>query len=238
MLLCDLNCDMGEGIGNDEAIMQYITSANIACGYHAGDEDTMRQTVALAKRFNVAIGAHPSFQDRENFGRSEMSLSPSEIYQLVQQQMKILQKIAYEYDMGVDHVKPHGALYNMAARNKEIAKAIAQAVYDYNKNLVLFGLSGSLSLKEAMALGLTAKSEVFADRTYQDDGSLTPRSQPDAMIEDDEKALQQALQMVKTGTVRSLSGNEVKITADTICIHGDGPHALAFAKKIYHALSI
>jgi UPF0271 protein len=229
---------MGEGIGNDEAIMQYITSANIACGYHAGDEDTMRQTIALAKKFNVAIGAHPSFQDRENFGRSEMSLSPSEIYQLVQQQMKILQKIAYEYDMGIDHIKPHGALYNMAARNKEIAKAIAQAVYDYNKNLVLFGLSGSLSLKEAIALGLTVKSEVFADRTYQDDGSLTPRSQPGAMIEDDEKALQQALQMVKTGTVRSLSGNEVKITADTICIHGDGPHALAFVKKIYHALSI
>src|SRR5947208_2136153 len=172
MLLCDLNCDMGEGIGNDEAIMQYITSANIACGYHAGDVETMRQTIVLAKKYNVAIGAHPSFPDRENFGRKEMSLSPPEIYQLVKEQIELLQQIASEYDDAVmDHVKPHGALYNMAARDSEIARAVAQAVYDHNSSLILFGLSGSLSITEAQALGLTVKSEVFADRTYQDNGS-------------------------------------------------------------------
>lgn len=238
MLLCDINCDMGEGIGNDEAIMPWISSANIACGYHAGDVPTMKETIALAKKYKVAIGAHPSYPDRENFGRKEMTCPLEEIYQLVKDQIILLDTLAKQYDAVVNHVKPHGALYNVAAANREIAKLIAQAVKDVNDNLILFGLSGSHSITEAKALGLQTKSEVFADRTYQDNGTLTPRSQPNALIEDEDKAVQQALQMIKEGKVITVSGKEIPIAAETICIHGDGTHAVAFAKKIHHALSI
>jgi UPF0271 protein len=229
---------MGEGIGNDAAIMPWITSANIACGYHAGNEDTMHETIALARRYHVAVGAHPSYPDRDNFGRKEMDGTPDEVYRWVTEQIALLDRIAEEYGTVMEHVKPHGALYNVAAKNKEIARSIAQAVFDYNSNLVLFGLSGSHSISEARTLGLQTKNEVFADRTYQDDGSLTPRSQAHALIEEEEMAVAQALQMTKQGRVTSLSGKLVPIDAQTICIHGDGPHALRFAKRIYQALTI
>ena len=182
MLQCDLNCDLGEDIGNDEAIIPFVSSVNIACGFHAGDDITMTKTILLAKKFGVAIGAHPSFDDRENFGRLEMQLSVKEIYELVQKQIRILRSIAAKQDTVLQHIKPHGALYNMSAKNVTIAHAIALAVKDDDSGLVLFGLSGSHSIKEAQRLGLKTKSEVFADRTYLDDGNLTPRSQPNALI--------------------------------------------------------
>jgi|ERR1035437_239206 UPF0271 protein len=232
MLLCDLNCDMGEGIGNDELIMPYITSANIACGYHAGDESTMHQTILLAQKYTVNIGAHPSFLDRENFGRTEIKKSPQEVYELVFKQIKILQKIGADNNATVHHVKPHGALYNMAAKDKVLARTIAEALKDSDENLVLFGLSNSFLISEAKAIGLKTASEVFADRTYQDDGSLTPRTQPNALIEDTDEAIQQVLMMVKQGKVKTVSGKEISIVAETICIHGDGKNGVEFAKEI------
>jgi 5-oxoprolinase (ATP-hydrolysing) subunit A len=236
MLQCDINCDMGEGTGNDGAIMPFISSANIACGFHAGDDVTMNNTVLLAKKHGVAVGAHPSFFDRKNFGRTEMKLSAEEIYELVQKQIKILKSLAAKHDVMMQHVKPHGALYNMSAKDPAIAQAIARAIKDYDPNLILFGLSGSESIKVAMDLGLKTKSEVFADRTYQDDGSLTPRSQANALIHDTSDAVGQALQMVVKKTVVSVSGKTIPVIADTICIHGDSAHAVAFAKAIHAAL--
>jgi UPF0271 protein len=232
----DLNCDMGEGIGNDESIMSYISSANIACGYHAGDENTIWETMELAKKYKVSVGAHPSFLDKENFGRKEMDLPPGDIYELVTQQLILFDEIVSDADISMQHIKPHGALYNMSAKNISIAKAIAKAVKDHNTHLVLFGLSGSYSISAAKTIGLKTASEVFADRTYQDDGSLTSRLQPNALIEDAVKAIQQVLQMVKKGTVTTISGKIIPIVAETICIHGDGKHAVVFAKQIHEAL--
>jgi 5-oxoprolinase (ATP-hydrolysing) subunit A len=227
---------MGEGIGNDEAIMPYIHSANIACGFHAGDPQTMWQTIESAIKHNVSIGAHVSFLDRKNFGRSEMSVPPEDIYELVEQQLILLNEIADSFDISMHHVKPHGALYNMSAKDPVIAKVIASAIKDYDSKLILFGLSGSHSITEAKNIGLKTASEVFADRSYQDDGSLTPRSQPNALISTTEAAVKQVLQMIKEGTVASVSGKKIPIVAETICIHGDGPHAVAFAKAIHTAI--
>lgn len=232
----DLNCDMGEGIGNDEAIMPFITSANIATGYHAGDEKTIRKTILLSKKYNVNIGAHPSFFDRKNFGRTEIKCSPDDVYQHVIRQLHLFEKIAKECDVHMHHVKPHGALYNIAARDEATAKAIALAVKDFNGHLIVYGLSNSHLIAEAKKLSLPTRNEVFADRTYQDDASLTPRSQPNALIEDEEKAVQQVLQMVQKKTVTTVSGKEIPIVAETICIHGDGKHAVVFAQKVYYAL--
>lgn len=234
----DINCDMAEGIGNDELIMPFITYANIACGYHAGDMPTMWQTVESAIKHNVLIGAHPSFLDRKNFGRTEMNLDKEEIYDLVTQQLILLNEITSEFETKLHHVKPHGALYNMSAKNATLANTIAKAVKDFDASLVLFGLSGSHSISEAKAIGLQTASEVFADRTYQDDGSLTPRSQPNALIEDTDKVVQQVLQMLKEGTVTTVSGKVIPITAETICIHGDGKQAVDFAKAIHNAVRL
>ena len=236
MLHFDLNCDMGEGIGNDELIMPHITSANIACGYHAGDEETMKQTILLAKKYNINIGAHPSFLDKENFGRTEIKISPEQVYDLVSNQIKILQKISTDNNAVLHHVKPHGALYNMASKDKALAKATADAVKVCNKNLILFGLSNSLLISEAKVIGLKTASEVFADRTYQDDGSLTPRSKPNALLENVDEVIQQVLMIVKEGKVKTVSGKEIPIDAETICIHGDGNNAVEFAKAIRNTL--
>jgi 5-oxoprolinase (ATP-hydrolysing) subunit A len=232
----DINCDMGEGIGNDEIIIPFITSANIACGYHAGDATTMQHTVQLCLKYNIAIGAHPSFFDRKNFGRTELKVTDEEVYDLVTQQLLILQEAIDSFDTKLNHVKPHGALYNLSAKDASFAKAIANAVKDYDASLILFGLSGSHSITEAKTIGLHTCSEVFADRSYQDDGSLTPRSQPNALIEDEDKVVQQVLQMIKEGTVKTISGKIIPIVAETICIHGDGQHAVEFAKAIYNAI--
>jgi len=236
MLICDLNCDMGEGIGNDEAIMPFITSANISCGFHAGNGDTIRHTMWLAIKNNVQIGAHPSFRDKENFGRKEMHLGHDKLYAIVLEQLIKIDLIAREKGTKLYHVKPHGALYNMAAKDVETAATIAQAVKDFHEDLILYGLSNSFLIGEGKKLGLKTANEVFADRTYQDDGSLTPRSQNNALIEDPEQCLRQVMQMVKEGTVSTTSGKTISIVADTICIHGDGKHALNFAKKIHQSL--
>lgn len=232
----DINCDMGEGISNDEMIMPYISSANIACGYHAGDESTMRQTVLLCKKYNVAVGAHPSYPDKPNFGRTDMLLHPGEIYEMIVKQINNLEEIAEDNDVSIHHVKPHGALYNMAARDKALAPFVALAILDTNAKYILYGLSGSYLIKEGKHLGVKTANEVFADRTYKDDGSLTPRTKPGALIDDADKAVAQVLQMIKEGTVTSITGKKVPIIAETVCIHGDGKHAVEFAKAIYGAL--
>jgi len=233
----DLNCDMGESIrdrkiGDDESIMPFISSANIACGFHGGDPGVISNTVRLAIANGVAIGAHPSFPDLENFGRKEMEMAPAEIFDLIVYQVSALRGLTQVHGGTLHHVKPHGALYNMAARIPEYARAIATAVASVDNSLILYGLSGSSLLKEARSAGLKTASEVFADRTYQPDGSLTPRSLPSAIITDADLAVAQAITMAGEGRVRSIGGNYLDIEADTICIHGDHAGAAEFASKL------
>ena len=232
----DLNCDMGEAIGNDAAIMPFISSANIACGFHAGNTETMQQTVALCLQNNVAIGAHPGFNDIANFGRTAMQLSQKALYSLVSTQIIALHKICIDNKTTLHHVKPHGALYNMAATNAAMAHTIAQAIKDIDENLILYGLAESCLITEAKAIGLKTANEVFADRTYQDDGSLTSRKEKNALIEEEEQSINQVLQMVTKKTVVSINSKIISCNAETVCIHGDGKHAVAFAQKINEAL--
>ena len=217
---------------DDAAIIPYINEANIACGFHAGDSLTMRTTIAHCLSHQIKIGAHPSYLDRENFGRTVVTLSPTEIYQLVQKQVHILQKIAAESGAKLNHVKPHGALYNESAKNKIVAQAIAKAVFDLDPNLILFGLSQSHSITQAAEMGLRVANETFADRAYVEDGNLMPRSQVGAVHEDVDSLVQQVLD-IQNGFVKTNLGHKIALTSDTICIHGDGPNALAFAKKIH-----
>ena len=241
MHIVDLNCDMGESfgaykIGHDEDILDFVTSANIACGFHAGDPATMRKTVKLALEKNVGIGAHPGLPDLVGFGRRDMKITPQEAYDLVLYQMGALYGFVKAEGGTLQHVKPHGALYNMAAQSQPLSEAIAEAVYKLDPELILFGLAGSELVKAGKKIGLRCASEVFSDRTYQQDGSLTSRSNPDALIKDHTIAVKQVIRMVKEGKVHSLQGVEISIDADTICIHGDGEHALAYAKYISSAL--
>ncbi|MNJ91452.1 LamB/YcsF family protein [compost metagenome] len=234
----DLNCDMGESygayqIGNDEAIFPYITSANIACGFHAGDPAVMKKTVRLALKYNVAIGAHPGLPDLQGFGRREMSVSAEEAYDMVMYQIGALNGFVQSEGGLLHHVKPHGALYNMAATDKNLAEAIAEAIYKINPQLVLYGLSGSELIKAGSHIGLSVANEVFADRTYQDNSTLTSRRYADALITDEDRAVEQSLRMVREGAVTAVSGKNISIQADTICLHGDGAHAVTFAAKIH-----
>ena len=238
----DLNCDLGEAFGNysfggDKDIIPLITSANIACGFHAGDENVMNETIQLAKENNVGIGAHPGLPDLQGFGRRKMDIKPKEIYNLVVYQLGALNGFCKIHGTRINHVKPHGALYNMGAKNKEIAQAIAQAVYDFDKSLVLVGLSNTLLISEAEALGLRTASEVFADRRYEDDGQLVSRQELDATITNTDEALQQVLKMVTENKVVSKNGKEIDLQADTICVHGDGAHALDFVTQIRKKLT-
>jgi UPF0271 protein len=232
----DLNCDLGEGAGQDPLLMPLISSANIACGGHAGDEATMRETVRLAKMAWVAVGAHPGFEDRENFGRREVPLPPEDIYALVVRQVAALKKITDAADVALTHVKPHGALYNLAARDPVVAKAVAEAVRASGKYLLLYALAGSELVKAGINAGLHVAREVFADRVYQADGSLRPRSLPGALHEADEIMVGQVLDMVERGMVRTHEGFDIAVQADTICLHGDSPHAVRFAKTLRQAL--
>ena len=238
MKTIDINCDTGEGIGNEKAIIPFISSANIACGYHAGDETTIWETAELCKKHNVAIGAHPSFLDRKNFGRTELKLDTDDIYDIITQQLFIIDEVVSDLEVPIHHVKPHGALYNLSAKDKTTAAAIARAVKDFNHELILFGLSGSLSIKEAEKIGLETCNEVFADRAYMEDGSLMPRTMEGAVINDIDKVVQQALQLVNKGTVTTATGKTIKLKADTICIHGDGIHAVELAKEINDNLKL
>ncbi|AKF94274.1 5-oxoprolinase subunit PxpA [Brevibacillus laterosporus] len=237
MYRVDLNCDLGESfgayqMGNDEEILAFISSANIACGYHAGDPSTMRQTVHMALEKGVAIGAHPGLPDLIGFGRRTMDISPREAHDMVLYQIGALHAFVKAQGGVLNHVKPHGALYNMAAQSESLAEAIAEAVYTLDSELILYGLSGSRLLKAAEKLGLRSAHEVFADRTYQSDGSLTSRRQPNAVLTDTDAAVSQVIRMVKEGKVTSQQGTDVRIQADTVCIHGDGAHALSFARQI------
>jgi UPF0271 protein len=233
----DLNCDLGEGAGHDAELMPFITSANIACGAHAGDRATMRETVELAVKHGVAIGAHPGFADRVNFGRRELEISPLDAATLVLEQIQALQSIAVKAGTFVRHVKLHGALYNMASQDRVLAEAIVGAVWVTDKNPILFALAGSELEKAARAYDeIQVASEVFADRTYRSDGSLTPRTEPEALIEDEERAVAQVLKMVREGAVRATDGTDVAVAADTVCVHGDGPRAVALARRLNLAL--
>lgn len=240
-LSVDLNCDLGESfgayrMGHDEQILPFVTSANIACGFHAGDPTVMRKTVQLCQQHNVAIGAHPGLPDLVGFGRRNMAVSAEEVYDMVVYQMGALQAFVQAEGATLHHVKPHGALYNMAATDTRLAEAIAEAVYKVYPEALLYGLAGSELIKAAHRLSLGTANEVFADRTYQQDGTLTSRLQPDALITDPAKATSQVLRMVQEGKVQSQQGTDVNIQADTVCIHGDGPHALEFARHIREIL--
>ena len=227
----DLNCDLGEGAGHDAELMPLISSANVACGAHAGDDATMRATAELARRHGVSIGAHPGFADRENFGRVEMVLSSKELFELVTDQVRALASIA-----DVRHVKPHGALYNLAARDAGVAQAIVDAVSAIDRSLVVYALAGSELVRVARAGGLQVAEEIFGDRSYQRDGSLTPRSRPDALIEDETASIRQVLRMIREGKVRATDGTDVPIVADTLCLHGDGAHAVELARRLNEEL--
>ncbi len=221
----DLNCDLGEGAPHDTELMPLISSANIACGAHAGDEATIRRTLALARQHGVAAGAHPGYPDRANFGRIELALAPANVLQLVTEQLRTLQRLAGETGISVTHVKPHGALYNQAARDPALADTIAAAVQAVDPRLILFGLAGSALLRAGQARGLRTAAEIFADRRYQPDGSLIPRSHPDALITDPAEACAQTLRLLRTAH------------ADTLCIHGDSSHAVPFTQTLRAALA-
>lgn len=237
MLSIDLNCDMGESfgaweMGNDTGLMDIVSSINVACGFHAGDASTIRKTIETAADKGVAIGAHPSYPDLQGFGRREMALSAPEIFDVVLYQVSALKGICEAFGAKLNHVKPHGALYNSAAKSAEKAAAIVRAVSAIDSNLIFYGLSGSFLIAEAEKAGLKTASEVFADRTYQPDGSLTPRNQPNALIETVKESCDQVLQMIREQTVTANNGEKAAIKAETVCIHGDGAHALAFARAV------
>jgi len=236
----DLNADIGECVGeanHDAALVPLLSSASIACGFHAGDPGSMAQSVALCRRHGVAIGAHPSYPDREGFGRRAMPLSPEAIYHAVLYQVGALAAIALAQQVRLCHVKPHGALYNRAAVERPVADAIARAVRDVDPALALIGLANSALPGAARALGLRAPAEGFADRRYTAAGLLLPRTRADALIEDAAEAEAQALAMVREGCVRAVDGTTVAIDVDTVCLHGDGAHALALARRVRQAFA-
>jgi len=237
MVKIDLNADLGEGGSADAELMTLVSSVNIACGFHAGDAHTMLTSVHNAVKNGVAIGAHPSFPDRENFGRTAMDLPPETVYAQVLYQIGALEAIVRAENGVLRHVKPHGMLYNQAAKDPALADAIARAVRDCNPALILVGLAGSELIRAGERLGLTTRQEVFADRGYLTDGSLVPRTQPGALITDEERALAQTLEMVRSGHVTAIDGTSAAVKADTVCLHGDGEHALQFARRLRAAFA-
>ena len=228
----DLNCDVGEGYGNDAELMKIVTSANIACGYHAGDAETMKKTVDCAIVNGVGIGAHPGYPDREGFGRLVKDVSMRDIFEIVTDQIAALQRMTQTSGGRMQHIKPHGALYNQAARDPQLAETIAAAVKAVDKDLILFGLSGGALIEAGSKAGLRTAAEVFADRTYLSNGSLTPRSEPGALIHEIDKAVSQIMGIIIDNTVTAIDGATITLDADTICIHGDGDNAVAFARAI------
>ena len=233
----DLNCDLGESFGNykvggDDKIIPLISSANVACGFHAGDPVVMKKTIETAKKNNIGIGAHPGFLDLMGFGRREMKISLDEAKAYVLYQLGALGAFCKSEGVKLQHVKPHGALYNMAAKDYELSKSICEAIADFDSSLIILGLSGSETLKAAKDLGLKYASEVFADRAYEEDGSLVARSKEGAMIHDENEAIERVIKMIKEQKVTSITGKEIPIKVDSICVHGDGEKALLFVKKI------
>jgi UPF0271 protein len=241
MLSVDLNCDMGESfgawqMGRDAELMDYVSSINVACGFHAGDASIIRKTVEVAIKKEVAIGAHPSFPDLQGFGRRAMSLSAQEVFDIVLYQVSALKGICEAFGTTLHHVKPHGALYNQAAKDAKLAEAIVKAVKAVGEDLILYGLSNSFLISEAEKINLKTASEVFADRTYQANGTLTPRTEPDALIHDRRQAVSQVLEMIREQSVTAVTGEKVSLKSETVCIHGDGENALEFAMAIHQKL--
>jgi UPF0271 protein len=237
----DLNADLGESfgawrMGDDAGVMPWITSANLACGFHAGDPSIMRATIALCMEHGVAIGAHPSLPDLQGFGRREMKVPPADAYAQTLYQLGALHALARAAGTGLHHVKPHGALYNMAARDRALADAIASAVRDFSPTLILVGLAGSALIDAGRDAGLPVQREGFCDRRYRADGSLTPRSEPGAVIEDIDAAVAQAVSIAVHGEATTQDGESVRIEADTLCVHGDRANAAAFAERLRRAL--
>ena len=237
----DLNCDLGESFGNykiggDDKIIPLISSTNVACGFHAGDPVVMKKTIETAKKNNIGIGAHPGFLDLMGFGRREMKISIDEAKAYVLYQLGALGAFCKSEGVKLQHVKPHGALYNMAAKDYKLSRAICEAVAEFDNSLIILGLSGSETLKAAKDLGLKYASEVFADRAYEEDGSLVARSKEGAMIHDENEAIERVVKMIKEQKVTSITGKEISIKADSICVHGDGEKALLFVKKIREKL--
>ena len=237
----DLNADLGESfgaykIGADDQIIPIVTSVNIACGWHAGDPLVMKRSVALAKEYGAAIGAHPGFPDLMGFGRRNMTASPAEVKAYIQYQVGALSAFCRAAGVRLHHVKPHGAMYNMAGADINLARAVAEAIAEIDDSLILLALSGSEMIRAAEEKGLPCASEVFADRNYEEDGSLRSRSKPDAVIHDEEECIARVLRMVTEGKVKAVTGRDIDIRADSICVHGDGPQALAFAERIRNTL--
>lgn len=232
----DFNCDLGEGVGDDAAILPFISSASIACGFHAGGPALMQRSVALCGEHGVAIGAHPSHDDRENFGRVASSISPADAYALTLYQIGALDAFVRAAGLRMNHVKPHGALYNQAARDRALADAIANAVRDHDPGLILYGLAGSALVDAGLAAGLQVVHEAFAERRYEADATLTPRSRDDASIEDVAESTAQVLRMLRDGTVIARTGGSVALQADSICLHGDRTDAAGFAQALHAAI--
>jgi UPF0271 protein len=231
-LSVDLNADLGEGSGHDAELFELISSANIATGFHAGDSDTMHSAISAAKKRGVAVGAHPSFFDRENFGRKELSIPAEEVFDGVAYQIGIFQAIASALDAQPNHVKPHGALYNMAVRDLKLADAIARAIESIDPKLILFAPDKSELARAGEAHGLRIAREIFADRNYLNDGWLVPRTRPDALLHDPKEAADRVLRMLREGKVRSVEGQDVEVSGETICVHGDTPGAVEFAREL------
>src|SRR4051794_26126728 len=231
-LYVDLNADLGEGSGHDSELFELISSANIATGFHAGDSDTMHAAIFAARNHEVAVGAHPSFFDRENFGRKEMAMSNEEVFDTVAYQLGIFQALASALDMQPNHVKPHGALYNMAVRDAKLADAIARAIKSLDPKLILFAPDKSELARAGEACDLQIAPEIFADRNYLDDGWLVPRTRLDALLHDPKEAAQRVLRMLREGKVRSVEGRDVAVRGETVCVHGDTPGAVEFAREL------
>jgi len=231
-LSVDLNADLGEGSGHDAELFELITSANIATGFHAGDSDTMHAAISGAMQHGVAVGAHPSFFDRENFGRKELKVSDEEVFDAVAYQLGIFQAIASAVGVRPNHVKPHGALYNMGVRNGNLADAIARAIESVDPKLILFAPDNTELARAGEAHGLEVAPEIFADRNYLNDGWLVPRTRPDALLHDPKEAAQRVLRMLREGKVRSVEGRDVDVRGETICVHGDTPGAVEFVREL------
>ena len=228
----DLNSDLGEGAGHDAELFELISSANIAAGFHAGDADTMHAAVSAAKEHGVAVGAHPSLFDRESFGRRELKVNNQEAFDAVAYQLGVFEAIASGVGVRPNHVKPHGALYNMAVRDESLADAIARAIHSVDPKLILFAPDNSDLARAGEAYGLQIAREIFADRNYLNDGWLVPRARPDALLHDPKEAAQRVLRMLREGKVRSVEGRDVDVRGETICIHGDTPGAVEFAREL------
>lgn len=237
----DLNCDLGESFGNykcgmDEEVIPYITSANVACGFHASDPMVMEKTVKAAREHQVCVGAHPGFRDLVGFGRRNMNLPAEEITAIVEYQIGALNAFCQASHMKLQHVKPHGALYNMAVKDRSIADAICRGIASVDSNLILLGPAHSNLVRSAKEFGLPCAKEVFADRAYEEDGSLVARSKPGAMITDAHTAAERVIRMIRNGTVVTITGKEIEVDADSVCVHGDSPAALDFVRSIRQAL--